>query len=217
MILNGIGDTSTISGVVKDFNIAPLQDTIRPVVMENWKRVYSTINIKLTPTMIPRALPAIEKIWKETYPDDVYEYRFLDESIARYYVQEDQMAALYKVFAMLAVFISCLGLYSLVSFMAANRAREIGVRKVLGATVANIVNLFTREFILLVLLSFFIAAPIAGYCMERWLENYAYHFKPGPLLYFEAVSISMIIAWLSVGYRSLKAARTNPVENLRVE
>lgn len=217
VIINGIGDTSIISGVVRDFNIAPLQDTIRPVILENWDRVYSTINIKLTPTMITRALPAIEKIWKEAYPDDVYEYRFLDESIARYYVQENQMASLYKIFAALAVFISCLGLYSLVSFMAANRAREIGVRKVLGASTGNIVYLFTREFILLVLLSFLIAAPVAGFCMEKWLENYAFHFKPGPVLYLEAICISIVIAWLSVGYRSLKASMANPVESLRTE
>lgn len=217
VIINGVGDTSTISGVVRDFNIAPLQDSIRPAMLENWNQQYSTINVKLTPTMIARTLPAIEKIWKDAYPDDVYEYRFLDESIAHYYVQEEQMASLYKIFAALAVFISCLGLYSLVSFMAANRAREIGVRKVLGASVGNIVYLFSREFLLLVVLSFLIAAPVAGFSMEKWLQNYAYHFKPGPFLYLQAVCISIIIAWLSVGYRSLKAARSNPVDNLRAE
>lgn len=217
VIIKGIGDTSTIAGVVRDFNIAPLNDTIRPVILENWSRVYSTINIKLTPAMIPRALSAIEKVWKDAYPDDVYEYQFLDESIARYYVQEDQMASLYKIFALLAVFISCLGLYSLVSFVAANRRREIGVRKVLGASVGNIVHMFSREFLLLVLLSFLLAAPVAGIAMQKWLENYAFHFKPGPVLYFEAACISMAVAWLSVGYRSFRAARANPVESLRTE
>ena len=217
VIINGIGDTSTIAGVVKDFNIAPLQDSIRPVVLENWNRVYSTINIKLTPTMISRALPVIERVWKQAFPDDVYEYRFLDESIARYYVQEEQMATLYKIFALVAIFISCLGLYSLVSFMAANRAREIGVRKVLGAYAGSIVHLFSREFIRLVLLAIIIAAPIAGIFMNKWLENYAFHFKPGPLLYISAGAISLVIAWLSVGYRSLRAAMANPVNSLRAE
>jgi len=217
VVINGIGDTSIISGVVRDFNIAPLQDSVRPVVMECWNRVYSTINIKLTPTMINQALPAIEKLWKATYPDDVYEYRFLDESIARYYEQESQLSSLYKIFALLAVFISCLGLYSLVSFMAATRAREVGIRKTLGASVASIVQLFSREFTLLVLLAFLIAAPVAGYCMQRWLEHYAFHFRPGPVLFIEAIGISLVIAWLSVGYRSLKAAMANPVKNLRTE
>jgi putative ABC transport system permease protein len=217
VVINGVGDTSYISGVVKDFNIAPLQDSIRPVVMENWERNYQTVNIKLTPAMISQALPAIEKLWKAAFPDDVYEYRFLDESIARYYIQENQMASMYKIFAVLAVFISCLGLYSLVSFMAATRAREIGVRKVLGASVSSIVYLFSREFLGLVILAFLIAAPVAGFCMERWLENYAYHFKPGPWLFGEAVCLSMLVAWLSVGYRSLKAARANPVKSLRAD
>ena len=217
VIINGVGDTSIISGVVRDFNIAPLNDTIRPVIMEGWNQMYSTINIKLSPVMIGQALPAIEKLWKNTFPDDVYEYRFLDESIARYYQQEDQLSTLYKLFAALAVFISCLGLYSLVSFMAATRAKEVGIRKVLGASATNIVYLFTREFTQLVVLAFLIAAPLTGYCMDRWLQNYAFHFHPGPLLFVEAIGISVLIAWLSVGYRAFKAAIANPVKSLRIE
>jgi ABC-type antimicrobial peptide transport system permease subunit len=185
--------------------------------MENWKQNYYTVNVKLTPSMIGQALPAIEKLWKATYPDDVYEYRFLDESIARYYEQENQLATLYKIFALLAVFISCLGLYSLVSFMAVTRAREVGIRKTLGASVADIVYLFSREFTGLVLLSFLIAGPVAGYGMQRWLEQYAFHFHPGPRLFAEAVAISVAVAWVSVGYRSLKAAVANPVRSLRTE
>lgn len=217
VVIKGVGDTSIISGVVRDFNIAPLHDTIRPVVMENWKQNYYTVNVKLTPSMIGQALPAIEKLWKATYPDDVYEYRFLDESIARYYEQENQLATLYRIFALLAVFISCLGLYSLVSFMAVTRAREVGIRKTLGASVADIVYLFSMEFTGLVLLSFLIAGPVAGYYMQRWLEQYAFHFHPGPWLFAEAVAISVAVAWVSVGYRSLKAAVANPVRSLRTE
>jgi ABC-type antimicrobial peptide transport system permease subunit len=187
------------------------------MLMEAWKQVYSTANIKLTPALIGKALPAIEKIWKSAFPDDVYEYRFLDESIARYYEQEDQLSTLFKVFAGLAVFISCLGLYSLVSFMAAARAKEVGIRKILGATVGSIIYLFSREFTLLVLLSFLIAAPIAGISMHRWLQNYAFHFHPGPLLFVEAIGLSLVIALLSVGYRALKAAVVNPVKSLRTE
>jgi ABC-type antimicrobial peptide transport system permease subunit len=211
------GSTGIITGVVRDFNIASLHDTIRPVMMQKWKEVYSTINIKLTPALIGQALPAIEKLWKSTYPNDVYEYQFLDESIARYYEQEAQLSVLYKLFAGLAIFISCLGLYSLVSFMAATRAREVGIRKVLGASVADVVYLFSREFTVLVLLAFLIAAPVAGYFMHRWLQNYAYHIKVGPALYLEAVSVSLALAWFSVGYRSIRAARVNPVKSLRAE
>ncbi len=211
------GSTGIITGVVRDFNIASLHDTIRPVMMQKWKEVYSTINIKLTPGLIGKALPAIEQVWKSTYPNDVYEYQFLDESIARYYEQEAQLSVLYKLFAGLAIFISCLGLYSLVSFMAATRAREVGIRKVLGASVADVVYLFSREFTVLVLLAFLIAAPVAGYFMHRWLQNYAYHIKVGPALYLEAVAVSLALAWFSMGYRSIRAARVNPVKSLRAE
>ena len=217
VLINAINDTGTIKGVVRDFNIASLHDTIRPVLIEEWSQVYSTVNIKLSAAKINQTLPAIEKLWKATFPDDVYEYRFLDESIARYYEQENQLSSLYKIFAGLAVFISCLGLYSLVTFMAATRAREVGIRKTLGASVESIVYLFSREFTLLVLLAFLIAAPIAGYCMNQWLQNYAFHFHPGPLLFLEAIGVSMVIAWLSVGYKALKAALVNPVESLRTE
>lgn len=217
VLINAINDTGTIKGVVRDFNIASLHDTIRPVLIEEWSQVYSTVNIKLSAAKINQTLPAIEKLWKATFPDDVYEYRFLDESIARYYQQENQLSSLYKIFAGLAVFISCLGLYSLVTFMAATRAREVGIRKTLGASVESIVYLFSREFTLLVLLAFLIAAPIAGYCMNQWLQNYAFHFHPGPLLFLEAIGVSMVIAWLSVGYKALKAALVNPVESLRTE
>ena len=217
IIVGGTGDTSTISGVVRDFNIAPLNDTIRPMLMEGWKQQYQTVNLKLTPSLIGKALPAIEKVWKSAFPDDVYEYQFLDDSIAKYYQQEDQLSMLFKLFAGLAIFLSCLGLYSLVSFMAATRAREVGIRKTLGATVANIVYLFSREFTLLILLSFLIAAPVAGIFMHRWLQNYAFHIHPGPLLFAEAIGLSLLIALLSVGYRAWKAAVANPVRTLRAE
>ena len=215
--LTGAGADGTIVGVVHDFNVASLRDSVEPVVLEPWKQTYSTINIKISASRIAQVLPGIEKLWKATYPNDVYEYRFLDESIASSYQQEAQLSVLYQVFAVLAVFISCLGLYSLVSFMAATRAKEVGIRKTLGASVSSIVYLFSREFTVLVLIAFFIAAPVAGYIMHQWLQNYAFHFRPGPLLFVEAVGLSIVIAWLSVGYRALKAALANPIKSLRTE
>jgi ABC-type antimicrobial peptide transport system permease subunit len=215
--LSGAGANGKIVGVVHDFNVASLRDSVEPVVLEPWKQTYSTINIKVATSRISAVLPAIEKLWKATYPDDVYEYKFLDESIARQYLQEDQLSALYRLFAALAVFISCLGLYSLVSFMAATRAKEVGIRKTLGASISSIVYLFSREFTVLVLIAFFIAAPVAGYLMHLWLQGYAFHFQPGPLLFAESIGLSIVIAWLSVGYRALKAALANPIKSLRTE
>ncbi|MFI5192635.1 MAG: FtsX-like permease family protein [Chitinophagales bacterium] len=208
---------ASITGVVKDFNIASLHDSIRPVMMQEWHEVYSTVNIKLSPGMISQALPAIEKLWKSTFPDNVYEYAFLDESIARYYQQEAQMSVLYRLFAGIAIFISCLGLYSLASFMSMQRAKEVGIRKTLGASVSSIVYLFSKEFTLLTLVAFFLSSPIAWYFMHRWLQNYAFHINPGPFVFFSALLISVVIAWLSVGYRAISTARANPVESLRSE
>jgi putative ABC transport system permease protein len=213
----GAGAEGTIVGVVHDFNVASMRDSVEPVILEPWKNKYYTVNIKIAGSRIAQVLPAIEKLWKATYPDNVYEYRFLDETIAQLYVQEEQLSALYQIFAALAVFISCLGLYSLVSFMAATRAKEVGIRKTLGASASSIVYLFSREFTVLVLIAFLIAAPIAGYLMHRWLQNYAFHFQPGPLLFVEAVGLSIVIAWLSVGYRALRAAMANPIKSLRSE
>jgi putative ABC transport system permease protein len=214
----GINDSDGfITGVVRDFNIASLHDTIRPVLIQEWKEVYSTVNIKLSASMLNQALPAIEKLWKSTFPDNVYEYQFLDETIAQYYEQETRLAVLYKLFAGLAIFISCLGLYSLVSFMAASLAKEVGIRKTLGASVLNIVYMFSREFMLLVFLAFLIAAPISGYFMLHWLQNYAFHFQPGPIIFIEAIGLSALISCMSVGYRALRAAFANPGKILRTE
>jgi len=214
----GVNDSDGyITGVVKDFNIASLHDTIRPVLIQEWKEVYSTVNIKLSASMLSQSLPAIEKLWKSTFPENVYEYQFLDETIAHYYEQETRLALMYKLFAGLAIFISCLGLYSLVSFMAASRTKEVGIRKTLGASVLNIVNMFSREFMFLVFLAFLIAAPIAGFFMFHWLQNYAFHFQPGPMIFIEASGLSALIACTSVGYRALKAATANPVTSLRSE
>jgi putative ABC transport system permease protein len=213
----GAGAGGRIVGVVHDFNVASLRDSVTPVILEPFKQTYSTINIKIASSRIAQVLPAIEKIWKAAYPDDVYEYRFLDETIARHYVQEEQLSALYQIFAALAIFISCLGLYSLVSFMAAARAKEVGIRKTLGASASSIVYLFSREFTVLVLIAFFIAAPVAGYLMHQWLQGYAFHFQPGPLLFVESIALSIVIAWLSVGYRALKAALANPIKSLRTD
>ncbi|MGO4294283.1 ABC transporter permease [Chitinophaga sp. RAB17] len=211
----GEGKTGTISGVVKDFNVASLHSQLYPVILGTWKQTYQTVNIKVDPSKLSNVLPKIERTWKETYPDYVYEYRFLDESIASYYKQEQQLSTLYKIFACVAIFISCLGLYSLVSFVVVQRAKEVGIRKALGASASHIVFLFSKEFTILIVVAFFISVPIAWYFMHRWLENYAFHITPGVGLFVLAIVISMFIAWASVGYKAVKAALVNPLKNLK--
>jgi putative ABC transport system permease protein len=206
-----------IVGVVRDFNVNSLRRPLTPVVMSTWKHVYQTINIKIKPGSEKTVLPFIEKLWTSTYPDFVYEYHFLDQTIENFYKQEDQLSQLYKIFAGIAIFISCLGLYGLVSFMAVQRTKEIGIRKVLGASVRTIIYLLSKEFTLLIILAFMISAPIAWYIMHEWLKNYAYQIPLSASIFLLAIGSSILIAWLTVAHRAINAALANPITSLRSE
>ena len=206
-----------IVGVVKDFNSYSLKDPMAPVLLGSWKRFYQTINIKFTPGQEQKTIAYVEKLWNQTYPQYVYSYSFLDDTIAGFYKQENKLSILYKIFAAIAIFISCLGLYGLVTFMAAKRTKEVGIRKALGATAANIVYLFSKEFSLLILIAFVIAAPLAWYFMNNWLQDYTYRIKPGIAVFLIAIIGSLVVAWLTVGYQAIKAAIANPIKSLRTE
>ncbi len=206
-----------IVGVIKDFNSYSLRQPMAPVVLSTWKNVYQTINIKINRGAEKAILAFVEKIWNQAYPDYVYEYKFLDETIQNFYKQETQLSLLYKLFAAIAIFISCLGLYGLVSFMALQRTKEMGIRKVLGANAGNIVYLLSKEFTLLIIIAFAIAGPLAYYIMHSWLQNYSYRINLGASVFMLAIVSSIIIAWITVGHRAIKAALANPVKSLRTE
>jgi predicted permease len=206
-----------IVGVVRDFNSYSLREPMAPVVLSTWKDVYQTINIKVSEKNAKSALAFIDNLWNRTFPNYVYDYKFLDDTIRDFYKQEDQLSILYKIFAGIAIFISCLGLYGLVSFMAAQRTKEVGIRKVLGASAAHIVYILSREFSLLIIIAFAIAGPVAWYIMHKWLQNYSYRIPMTASIFIIAIVGSMIIAWLTVGHRAVKAALANPVKSLRTE
>jgi ABC-type antimicrobial peptide transport system permease subunit len=206
-----------IVGVIRDFNSFSLRDPMAPVVLSTWKDVYQTINIRIKEGKEKAVLPFVEKLWNKTYPDYVYQYSFLDETIANFYQQEARLSTLYKIFAAIAIFISCLGLYGLVSFMASQRTKEVGIRKVLGASAGNIVFLLSKEFSILIIIAFAIAVPVAYYVMNNWLQNYTYRIEIGIALFVFALLGSMAIAWITVGHRAIKAAIANPVKSLRTE
>jgi putative ABC transport system permease protein len=206
-----------IVGVVKNFNSNSLRNPVEPVLLASKKNDYSTINIKILNGKEKAVLPFVEKKWNQAFPDYVYQFQFLDEKIANFYAQENQLAQLYKIFAGIAILISCLGLYGLVSFMAVQRTKEVGIRKVLGASVGDIVYLLSKEFSLLIIIAFVIAAPVSWYIMQQWLQNYAYRIQLGASIFVVAIVSSILIAWLTVGHRAIKAAIANPVKNLRTE
>ncbi len=206
-----------VVGVVKDFNSNTLAHPMSPVVMAPWKSVYQNMAVKIRPQLLSQTLPIVEKTWNAAFPDYIYQFQFLDQKIADFYKQEEQLSMLYKIFAGIAIFISCLGLYGLISFMAVQRTKEVGIRKVLGASVSNIVYLFSKEFTLLIIVAFVIAAPIAWFFMNKWLENFAFKISIGIWVFVITMMISVLIAWLTVGYRALRAAVANPVKSLRSE
>jgi predicted permease len=206
-----------VVGVIKDYHAASLRDPIPPLVMGAWKQVYGKMSVKIQPQRVPETLSFIEKAWTQAFPENVYAHEFLDERIANFYKQESQLSKLYKIFAGIAIFISCLGLYGLVSFMAVQRNKEVGIRKVLGASIQGIVYLFSKEFTVLIALAFLIAAPVAYYFMHQWLANFTFRIPLSWTLFAAAGLSSVVIAWIAVGYKAISAAIANPVKSLRTE
>jgi ABC-type antimicrobial peptide transport system permease subunit len=204
-------------GVVKDYHVSSLKDSIAPVVMWPWRNLYQTANIKIQPVRMKETVAAIEKAWRSAFPTSYFNYQFLDDKLASLYKQENQLSVLYRVFAGIAIFISCLGLYGLVSFMAVQRNKEIGIRKVLGASVGQVVFLLSKEFTILVLLAFVISTPLSWYFMHQWLQQYVYRIVLGPGFFVVTVLAAVVIAWLTVGYRAIRAALANPAGSLRSE
>ncbi len=159
----------------------------------------------------------VEQIWNETFPEYVYEAGFLDERLAEFYEGETKLAALFKIFAGIAIFIGCLGLYGLVSFVAAQKTKEIGIRKVLGASLPNIVSLLSKDFLKLVLLANVLAWPLAWWVMQRWLQDFEYRIPIGWWMFAVAGLGALLIALITVSFQAVKAAVANPVEALRAE
>ncbi len=211
------GLVGPVVGVVKDFNTSSMKDAFTPVIMAPWKYVYGTMAVKIQPENMQQTLAVIEKEWNAAYPAYVYNFQFLDDRIAAFYAQENQLSQLYKIFAGIAIFISCLGLYGLVSFMAVQRTKEIGIRKVLGASARTIVYLFSKEFIMLIAVAFAIAAPLAYYFMHQWLNNFSFRITIGINIFLVTILASVAIAWLTVCYQAIKAALMNPVKAIRTE
>ncbi|MEX1240508.1 MAG: ABC transporter permease [Cyclobacteriaceae bacterium] len=206
-----------IVGVVKDFHNNSLHETIDPLCITTSNDWYFNCAVKINPAKLSSTLNDIEMTWKKTFPDHVYEYNFLDEQIARFYEMENMILRLIQALAAIAIVICCLGLYGLVSFMVVQKTKEVGVRKVLGAGVENIIWLFGKEFIRLLLIAFVIAAPFAWWAMNNWLEKFAYRIQIGPGVFMLAILITFTVAVMAVGYKSIIAALTNPVKSLRSE
>ena len=211
------GREGKIIGVMKDFHFRSLQQVIKPLSMRIEPQGCNLVSVKIAPYNTSATIAAIENKWKQLIPNRPFDYSFLDESFDKQYRSEDRFGRLFLNFAILAIFISCLGLLGLASYSTIQRTKEIGVRKVLGATTSNIVNLLSIDFLKLVLIAFMIAAPIAWFGMYRWLQNFAYRISPGLWAFILAGLLAVLIAFLTVSFQAIKAAITNPVKSLRTE
>lgn len=207
----------TVVGVVKDFHATSLKEAVAPLLLFNFKEPCFNATVRLAGTNLSEAMRKVEKTWDEVYPDTPFEYQFLDDKIAGFYTHEMHLSVLYRLFAGIAIFLSCLGLYGLASYMAVQRVKEVGVRKVLGATAANIVILFSREFMVMVGIAFMLAVPLAWYFLRQWLHSYAYSVSLHWWIFAAGGLMALVIAMVTVSFHALRAAMSNPVKSLRGE
>jgi hypothetical protein len=207
-----------IVGVIKDFILTSPYEPTRPMLIAGAKAWFQTILIRLNPAhSTTQDLQKAETIFKKYNPEYPFEYKFVDQEYARKFEDEQRTAALAGLFAGLTIFISCLGLFGLATYMAQSRIKEIGVRKVLGASVIGITALLSKDFLKLVLISFLIASPVAWWAMHVWLQDYNYHISIQWWVFLLSGILSLLIAIATVSYQAIKAALANPVQSLRTE
>ncbi len=207
-----------IVGVVKDFHARSLREALQPTAISSEKDMMGTISVKLKGQAdLHSTLAQLEGVWAEVFPDDEFNQKFMDETIANFYQTEQRISKLMSTATTIAIILSCLGLFGLASYAATQRTREIGIRKVLGATVNTIVIMLSKDFIKLIALAFIIAAPAAYFMADRWLQDFAFHISIDIGLFIAAAIAAMAIALITVSYHAIRAAVANPAESLRSE
>lgn len=206
-----------IMGIVKDFNTNSLHEPLESVIIFCGTHNFNMGAVRLNTKDMKGVMAQVQKTWESVYPKFVFGYKFLDDTIAQFYDAERRNAYMIGIFAGVAIFIGCIGLFGLVSFMARSRTKEVGIRKTLGASAAQVIALFSKEFVFLILISFVLSAPVAWYFMEGWLENFEYRIHPGVSTFLLGVTLTFIVVLGTVGIKSYKAAVANPVDALRDE
>ncbi|MFC2165851.1 ABC transporter permease [Acidobacteriota bacterium] len=213
----GQWETKRVIGVVKNFHMVSLQKIIMPLFISNDLRYLNDLSIKISPINTARTMELLKEKWKDIDPNRPFEYTFLDETFDQSYKNEERLRGIFASFSVFAIFIACLGLFGMASFTAEQKTKEIGIRKVLGASIPGIVILFAKNFLKLVIVANLIAWPIAYFAMNNWLTNFAYRTKINPWVFVFCGALTLSIALLTVSYQSIRASISNPVKAIKHE
>lgn len=211
------GVSAPIVGVIQDFHNWELSQAISAISISTDAKSYSNCAVELTSGNPEPVLAQIKKVWENNFPDYYYECTFMDDQMEKFLQSENIIMQLIRIFAGIAIFIGCLGLYGLAAFMVVRKTKEIGIRKTLGATVPGILWLFGKEYIRLIIIAFVLAAPVAWWVMNAWLQDYVYRAPFGPGIFVIGLLSTFFVAFLTVGFQSIRAAIANPVKSLRSE
>jgi putative ABC transport system permease protein len=207
---------SHIIGVIRNFNFSSLRDLITPLALRLGKN-NNNISVRIGVSNTPAVISVIKSIWKQMASSQPFDYSFMDDQFNKQYTSEEQVGRISITFAILAIAIACLGLFGLVTYAAEQRTKEIGIRKVLGANVPNIVSMIIRDFLKLVIIASVIAFPIASWGMKKWLQNFAYRVDIAWWIFLIAALVAIIITLVTISFQAIKAAIANPVTSLRSE
>lgn len=211
------GKKGQVVGVIKDFNFADLTTAISALVMAIDRNQFNTLSIRFENANVEGTITKLEQEWNRLFPEKAFEFTFLDEQLDQQYANFQNFGTIIQVFTAIAILISCLGVYGLVLFTVKHKVKEIGVRKVLGATVSNILVLIYRDFAWLIVLGFVLAVPVSYYFMNQWFTNFIYHTNIDVLTYVLSLTVILIIVTLTISYQAVRAAQANPVKSLRSE
>jgi putative ABC transport system permease protein len=208
---------ATVVGVAKDFHFTSLRSEIKPFAFVVTPQRFGSLAVKINSDHPEATLKEIEKVWNHHVSERMFDYYFLDDSMASFYRAEQNFRTVFSCFTILAIIIACLGLFGLVAFAAEQRTKEIGIRKVLGASITNIVSLLSKDFLMLVLIASVISFPIAWWALNKWLQGFAYRIDMQWWIFIMAAIAALIIASATVSFQAIKAAIVNPVKSLKAE
>lgn len=215
--INREGKNGKVVGVIKDINFTSLQTPVSALVIETNPNAFSSLSIKFDNMNVEETIDKVENLWNSIFPEKTFQFTFLEDQLNQQYSNFRDFGTIIQGFTFIAILISCLGVYGLVLFVVQRKVKEIGVRKVLGATVSGILRLIYADFALLLIIGFVLAVPGSYYLMNRWLENFTYHTIIDVWTYLASFTIVVVITALTISYHAVKASMANPVNSLRTE